>query len=143
VREPANVVTLGQHYREALAENTRMAEREGLGLFGSQWFNWDRIRRRLEPHENMNPALARIPPMALEQLQDARLAHRAMGSTDYTKVRPTPAQEAAALRAGDNVSASPRLQTTRRVRNPSSLGYFGVPAAVSIGAGGGLLREDQ
>jgi hypothetical protein len=139
VREPRNVATLGSHYREALSENARMAEREGLGLFGSQWLNWDRIRRRLEPHENMNPVLSRIPPMALEQLQDARLTHRAMGSTDYTKVRPTPEQEAAALRAGDNVNASPRLKPTSRVANPSGLGYFAAPPLVA----GSLAREGE
>lgn len=139
VREPRNVATLGSHYREALSENARMAEQEGLGLFGSQWLNWDRIRRRLEPHENMNPVLSRIPPMALEQLQDARLTHRAMGSTNYTKVRPTAEQEAAALRAGDNVNASPRLLPTSRVANPSGLGYFAVPPLVA----GSLAREGE
>jgi len=139
VREPRNVATLGSHYREALSENARMAEQEGLGLFGSQWLNWDRIRRRLEPHENMNPVLSRIPPMALEQLQDARLTHRAMGSTDYTKVRPTPEQEAAALRAGDNVNASPRLKPTSRVANPSGLGYFAAPPLVA----GSLAGEGE
>lgn len=133
VREPENMSLISDAYRAALSENARMAQREGLGLFGSQWLNWDRIRRRLEPHENMFPGLTNLPTMSLNQLNEARRAHRATGETDYKKVVPTPEEQAAAASVGEDLGTGLRLRTVRPIENPSRLGYFALPPAYVAG----------
>ena len=133
VREPENMALISDAYRAALSENARMAQREGLGLFGSQWLNWDRIRRRLEPHENMFPNLSNLPTMSLEQLNEARRAHRATGETDYKKVAPTAEEQAAAAAVGEDLGTGLRLRPVRPIENPSRLGYFALPPAYVAG----------
>ena len=149
VREPENMALISDAYRAALSENARMAQREGLGLFGSQWLNWDRIRRRLEPHENMFPNLTNLPTMSLEQLNEARRAHRATGETDYKKVAPTTEEQAAAAAVGEDLGSGLRLRPVRPIENPSRLGYFALPPAYVAGemagdekyASGGLVKQ--
>lgn len=143
VREPENMALISDAYRAALSENARMAQRENLGLFGSQWLNWDRIRRRLEPHENMFPNLSRLPTMSLEQLNEARRAHRATGETDYKKVAPTPEEQAAAAAVGEDLGTGLRLRRVRSITNPSRLGYFAAPPAYLAGELGGSLSGDE
>ena len=60
VREPESVFKAGRAYKQALDENQKLADKSGLNLFMSQWMEWDRIRNRFEPHENMFPGLSRI-----------------------------------------------------------------------------------
>jgi hypothetical protein len=143
VREPENMALISDAYRAALSENARMAQNENLGLFGSQWLNWDRIRRRLEPHENMFPNLTRLPTMSLEQLNEARRAHRATGETDYKKVEPTAAEQAAAASVGEDLGTGLRLRRVRPIANPSRLGYFAAPPAYLAGELGGSLAGDE
>ena len=55
ISEPEKVFQVGRAYRQALDVNQRLADENGLNLFMSQWMEWDRIRNRFEPHENMFP----------------------------------------------------------------------------------------
>ena len=131
VSEPETVYKMGEAYRRALDVNDRFARENGLGLFGSQWMEWDRIRRRLEPHENMFPGLERIPAMSREQLRAVDAEHSASGHKNYTKVdaqgrkmRDIPDDE-----IGDGVF----LQPTRARPNPAGFGYFGAAGAIPLG----------
>jgi hypothetical protein len=85
VKEPAKVQMIGENYKRALQENARRAEESGQGLFSSQWMLWDRQRRRLETHENMMPALSKLPAPTAEQLRVADVAHRKTGHKTYGK----------------------------------------------------------
>ncbi|WP_368414702.1 hypothetical protein [Falsiroseomonas sp.] len=92
---------------------------------------WDRIRRRLEPHENMFPGLERIPAMSREQLRAVDAEHSASGHKNYTKVdaqgrkmRDIPDDE-----IGDGVF----LQPTRLRPNPARFGYFTSAGALPLG----------
>ena len=109
-REPTSMEFIGKPYQRALGVNQESANKAGQGLFSNQWMLWDRQRQRLEPHEIMFPGLDLLPRMPVSQMRDVKAAHTAAG---YLKPR----------------------GTTTPVINPSSLGYFSIPAAV----GGGLL----
>jgi len=111
VKEPKQVSTFSEPYKRVQEVNQQAASTRGHGLFSDQWFNWDDIRNRLEPHENMNPDLERLPRMSMEQVQRARQAHK----------------DAGYLAAKGGV---------RPVENPSSLSLFdlsGVPASATGG----------
>lgn len=85
VREPESVFKMGSAYKRALEENQKLADKSGLNLFMSQWMEWDRIRNRFEPHENMFPGLSKTPAPSLEQLRLVDEAHRLTGHKTYTK----------------------------------------------------------
>jgi hypothetical protein len=112
--------------------NDQIAKQHGLGLFGSQWMEWDRIRHRLEPHENMFPGLERIPAMSKEQLRSVRQEHSQSGHMNYAKVdeqgrliRNVPKEERGGIY---------QLQPTKPRMKPSEFGYFGIlpPAAAAL-----------
>lgn len=107
VKEPKKVETISAPYRNVQEVNRQAADQLNQGLFSNQWFVWDDIRNRLEPHENMNPALEQVPRMSLEQTQRAREAHRLAGYLG------TP---------GKPVGV---------VQNPSSLAFFSAPGVAA------------
>lgn len=119
--EPNEVIRAGEAYRRALSENQRMANEMGLNLFMSQWFEWDRIRRRFEPHENMFPGLSRAPAPSKSQLETVNKAHAETGHKTYTK---------------DEEAQLP--PTKPYLGNPSELGYLGVAGTAGAGAMGSL-----
>ena len=120
VREPEQVGVLGDTYAKALDANAKNAAKEGLGLFASQWKGWDRIRRRLEPHENMFPGLEKMPVPSLRQAKSVMDAQRQTGHLDYTK-------KAFHGKEGLDMRLKP---TVPLEGNPAKLGYFsGGPAA--------------
>lgn len=129
--EPSHVKVMGEAYRRALDWNQRLATQQGLNLFPSQWLEWDRIRRRLEPHENMFPGLERMPAMSREQLRKVSDEHTASGHKTYEKV------------AGEE-EGQMGLQPTRPRPNPAGFAYFTVPPVV--GAAGvikGLVNNEE
>jgi hypothetical protein len=123
VNEPQAVFKMGRAYRQALDLNQKLADEAGLNLFMSQWMEWDRIRNRFEPHENMFPGLSNLPAMSVEQMREVDAAHRATGHKTYGK---------------DPEGA---LRPTRPLQgSPSRMGYLGIPGVIGGGAlAGGLL----
>ena len=85
LREPDKLKTMGTAYRQAIEENARLAEESGMGLFEQQWLEWDRLRRRLEPHEAMFPGLHKLPPMAEEDLVRSLTEHKKAGYFNSSK----------------------------------------------------------
>lgn len=141
VSEPQTVFKMGEAYKRALDINDQIAREHGLGLFGSQWMEWDRIRRRLEPHENMFPGLERTPAMSRDQLRAVDMEHRLSGHKNYTKVdaqgrklKDVPEEELAAM---EGVF----LQPTKARPDPSRFGYFSAVPAVPLA--GGLLGGEE
>jgi hypothetical protein len=120
--EPEKGLEAGAAYKRALAVNQKAANEQGLNLFMSQWFEWDRIRQRFEPHENMFPGLSRMPAPSARQLQTPFAAHAETGHTAY------------------DYGPTGRMNPTKRFpRNPSEMGYLGVPLAAGGAAGIGSL----
>ena len=113
IKDPATVKYVGNAYRRALELNQVEADKHGLSLFSSQWMNWDRIRRRLEPHENMFPGLEKLPAPSKEQLQGVLDQMTESGHKDYTKV-PQMGSEGIDM----------RLNPTRPYLNPAAGAYF-------------------
>jgi hypothetical protein len=113
VREPDSVFKMGQAYKRALQLNQQIADENGLNLFMSQWMEWDRIRNRFEPHENMFPGLKNMPAMSTDQLQGVDAAHRATGHKTYTK---------------DDEAKLPPTRTFKGL--PSKMGYLGLGGAM-------------
>jgi hypothetical protein len=109
VKEPETVFKVGKAYKQALEVNQKIADEHGLNLFMSQWMEWDRIRNRFEPHENMFPGLSKLPAMSLDQLRMVDQAHKQTGHKTYGK------------------TDEGTLQPTRPFSgNPSQMGYFGL-----------------
>jgi hypothetical protein len=100
VAPPHEVELMGDDYKSIIAANEAATQGSGLHLFGNQWNVWDRIRRRLEPHENMFPGLELIPRMNPEQLRVVDRQHMESGHKNYTK---------------EIVDGDPRLQPTKPV----------------------------
>jgi hypothetical protein len=126
VREPDKVFKMGAAYKRALEENQKLADASGLNLFMSQWLEWDRIRNRFEPHENMFPGLSKMPAMSVEQMRLVDDAHRATGHKTYTK---TP---------------EGLLPPTRPLgMNPSAMGYLGVGGAAAAPVLGSILNDQE
>jgi hypothetical protein len=113
--EPERVKIMGDAYRRALAWNQRLAEQHDMNLFPSQWMEWDRIRRRFEPHENMFPGLEKMPAMSRDQLRQVSAEHTASGHKAYGK------QESG------TEEGQMTLAPTRPRPNPSRFAYFTVP----------------
>lgn len=141
VVEPKQVNQMGAAYRRALDINDQIAQQHGLNLFGSQWMEWDRIRHRMEPHENMFPGLENLPAMSKEQLRDVSAEHTASGHKNYAKVddqgrlvRNVPKEE----RGGTY-----QLQPTKQRPNPARFGYFAIPPAAIAGAVAARQQNDQ
>jgi hypothetical protein len=129
--EPSHVKVMGEAYRRALDWNQKLATQHGLNLFPSQWLEWDRIRRRFEPHENMFPGLERMPAMSREQLRKVSEEHTASGHKTYGKT--------------EGEEGQMNLQPTRPRSNPAGFAYFQMPP---VGGMPGLMRrvlggEDQ
>lgn len=106
--EPRDLELMGDDYKAIIAANEAATQGSGLHLFGNQWNVWDRIRRRLEPHENMFPGLELVPRMSVDQLSVANKAHALSGHKNYTK---------------ELIDGDPRLQPTRQVDH-EGLRYF-------------------
>jgi hypothetical protein len=115
VREPEAVNIAGRAYKQALDVNQKLADEAGLPLFMSQWMEWDRIRNRFEPHENMFPGLSKLPAQSVEQLRRVDAAHRATGHKTYGK------------------SEEGTLEPTRPFTgNPFQMGLYGVGGATVL-----------
>lgn len=126
VNEPETVFKMGAAYRRALQENQKLADESGLNLFMSQWMEWDRIRRRFEPHENMFPGLSKLPAPSIEQLRRVDTAHKETGHKTYGK---------------DDTGS---LQPTKRHKGlPSELGYLGVGGAAALPVFGSMRPREQ
>jgi hypothetical protein len=136
VQEPETVFKMGEAYNRALNLNHQLAQKHGLGLFNSQWMEWDRIRRRLEPHENMFPGLSKMPAMSREQLRVVDAEHRASGHKNYTKVDGQ-GRKLKDVPEGELPDGA-YLQPTKKRENPSRFAYFSVPAGL---LGGGAAYE--
>ena len=117
--EPQNVKLMGDSYKRALDLNQQIAQKHGLGLFNSQWLTWDKIRQRLEPHENMFPGLEKTPAPSMQQLRDVIAAHRKTGHIGK-----------------ENVPTKSLLQGS-----PSQLGYLGLGGA--LGGASMLPRNEE
>ena len=113
IKDPEKIKYVGNAYRRALELNQAEANKYGLSLFSSQWMNWDRIRRRLEPHENMFPGLEKLPAPSRAQLQAVLDQMTQSGHKDYTKV---PQMGAGGL--------DMRLNPTNPYDNPAAGAYF-------------------
>lgn len=122
--EPEKGLQASAAYKRALAENQKAANEQGLNLFMSQWFEWDRIRQRFEPHENMFPGLSQMPAPSKRQLEIPMAAHLETGHRTYDY--------------GPTGRMNP---TTKSRRNPSEFGYLGVPLAVGGAAGFGSVVD--
>ena len=126
VREPETVFKMGRAYKQALDVNQKIADENGLNLFMSQWMEWDRIRNRFEPHENMFPGLEKMPAPSLRQLREVDIAHKETGHKTYGK------------------SDEGTLQPTRPLSGlPSRMGYLGIGGAAAMPGFGQLVRPDQ
>ena len=123
VREPETVFKVGRAYRQALDVNQKIADENGLNLFMSQWMEWDRIRNRFEPHENMFPGLSKVPAMSVEQLREVDIAHKQTGHKTYGR------------------TAEGTLQPTRPFAgSPSAMGYLGLGGAAALPSLGDILE---
>jgi len=121
VNEPKTVFKVGQAYKQALDVNQKLADENGLNLFMSQWMEWDRIRNRFEPHENMFPGLSKLPAPSVEQMREVDRAHKETGHKTY----------------GKNPEGS--LKPTKPLKGSASrLGYLGVGGAAALGGAGAL-----
>jgi hypothetical protein len=85
ISEPQKAELMGQTYKDVVAANEDAMAGSGLHLFGNQWNIWDRIRQRLEPHENMFPGLENIPRLSVEQMRVIDAAHGLTGHKNYSK----------------------------------------------------------
>jgi len=85
ISEPKKAELMGQTYKDVVNANEAAMAGSGLQLFGNQWNIWDRIRQRLEPHENMFPGLERIPRMSVEQMRVVDAQHGLSGHKNYSK----------------------------------------------------------
>jgi len=116
INRPDKASVIGDAYRQALAENDRRAQQSGLHLFASQWHLWDRIRRRLEPHEVMFPGLHKIPGMNRAQLEKAMNVHKEAGYWSSVKE---------AYREPTTGEIEMRMKPTRPMPSgPASAAYF-------------------
>lgn len=133
ITEPEQIELMGESYKAALQANQEEAMKHGLGVFSSQWMLWDRMRRRLEPHENMFPGLERVPRPSLEQAREVDAMHLETGRKDNTKEfidadgkvvkNPTKEQK-------ENLDF--RLRPTKPTENPARLAYFSFPLAMMM-----------
>jgi len=82
--ENRRIQLMSDKYRAALDYNAKESKRLGLGLFSSQWFLWDRYRRRLEPHEINFPGLYKLPHLSKERVTKVRDAHGEAGYLNMT-----------------------------------------------------------
>lgn len=85
ISEPQKAELMGQTYKDVVNANEEAMTGSGLHLFGNQWNIWDRIRQRLEPHENMFPGLEKMPRMSVEQMRAIDAAHGLSGHKNYSK----------------------------------------------------------
>jgi hypothetical protein len=85
ISEPQKAELMGQTYKDVVGANEAAMTGSGLHLFGNQWNIWDRIRQRLEPHENMFPGLEKIPRLSVEQMRAVDAAHGLTGHKNYSK----------------------------------------------------------
>ena len=97
--EPSEMQVIQGPYVRALEANQARANADGQSLFSSQWMLWDRIRKRLEPHEILYPGLEQLPRMSMPQMREVNKRHSEAG-----------------YKAAEG--------TVQPVANPSQLGYF-------------------
>jgi len=124
VNEPKQARMMSDAYKAAQAHNDELAQQHGLGLFSSQWMEWDRLRRRLEPHEVMFPGLEKLPPQSRKRLAQARQEHSDAGYLSSTK-KPYLNPETGEL--------DMRMQPTRKMDPNKSL-YWSHPGVTTVGA---------
>ena len=107
--EPKTAELLSPAYSRVLDENARMAADKGQGLFSNQWFNWDPLRERVEPHGIMFPGLEKLPRMSLQQMKDTAKVYSDAGYLSKGPVRPLPSAAKAAFFGVPLATAAPQL----------------------------------
>jgi hypothetical protein len=126
VVEPEQVFRMGKAYRQALDVNQKLADQNNLKLFMSQWMEWDRIRNRFEPHENMFPGLSKLPAQSIEQLRAVDRAHLQTGHKNYDK------------------SEEGLLKPTKPyLGNPAQMGLYSMGGIAAIPAAKSYLDEER
>lgn len=86
---PTHVEMMGPYYERALEGVAGRARERGQHIFSSQWYEWDKLRQRLEPHEIMFPGLEKLPRMDMDQIRAVRDRHSDAGYlADRGPVRP-------------------------------------------------------
>jgi len=107
--EPKTAELLSPAYSRVLDENARMAADKGQGLFSNQWFNWDPLRKRVEPHGIMFPGLEKLPRMSLQQMKDVAKVYSDAGYLSKGAVRPLTSAAKAAFFGVPLAIAAPQL----------------------------------
>jgi hypothetical protein len=69
--ESATTTFIGRPYQLMLERLERRGQQRGQNVFPEQWMSWDRIRRRLEPHESMHRDFQKLPRSPAGELIDA------------------------------------------------------------------------
>jgi hypothetical protein len=110
VKEPDKVAVISEPYKRTLSANAASAGEVGQGTFSNQWMEWDRIRKRLEPHEIMFPGLEKLPRMSMPQMGDVRQTYKDAGYL-----------------------AGPGQNPNVKPFNPSRGAYFALPPALLAG----------
>jgi hypothetical protein len=77
--EPAETTIMGEPYKRMLERLEQRGQQRGQNLFAEQWMSWDRIRRRLEPHESMHRDFQKLPRSPAGELIDALRTQSAAG----------------------------------------------------------------
>jgi hypothetical protein len=133
IEEPLKAHVMSPEYKRAVGVNQKFAKETGqTGLFSSQWYQWDKQRNRLDPHLGIFPGLSALPRQSMRQMTGVRQTYKDAG---YLSM----AEKKAAKEGEEAVRTIPPV---RPVANPSRLGYFGLPLAVGVGAGG-ILGSDR
>jgi len=71
IETPSNLKLMTDAYAKAVEINEEKANELGIPIFPAQWTLWDRIRKRIEPHEIMFPGLNKLPRMGRKQIAES------------------------------------------------------------------------
>ena len=85
---PDELTMTNDAYLKALQHQQESATGAGHNLFSHQWYLWDKMRQRFEPHEALFPGLEKLPRMTLDQVRDTRASHSKAGYDTIGPVRP-------------------------------------------------------
>ena len=75
IKEPESFETVPENYKKAL-EASFTGKGGDRKVFNQQWGEWDLIRKRISPHETINPEMQGLPRMSIEQMKDADRAYK-------------------------------------------------------------------
>ena len=75
IKEPESFETVPENYKKAL-EASFTGKGGDRKVFNQQWGEWDLIRKRISPHETINPDLQGLPRMSIEQMKDVDKSYK-------------------------------------------------------------------